>query len=176
VIQWSAETVAELELDGLKRLRVNALKKGHEQLIALCDAEPAKRKPPKSPKMKTASLPRPDQYIFGYHFVCPGERGVLHNADGTLWTGTWVVDKSHLEKSMKYGAYVALHVTRSDPSYIQGNLKDWRPAKRDYEYADGKPVKNIMGIDFLLEPTTLPHQWIGDATGEKGYRWDKVPK
>jgi hypothetical protein len=171
VYQWSAERVAALALNDVKNLRVNALQKGNKELIALCDAELANRKPPKPPTTKDPSLSRGDQYVCGYHFVCPQERGVIRNEDGTLWTGTWVVDKSNVEKSRMYGAYVALHVTKSDPSYIQGRLKDWRPAERDSEYADGQLVKIPMGVDFLLEPTNLSYEWIGDASGSLLFDW-----
>jgi hypothetical protein len=64
MIEWSAEKIAALELEGLKSLRANALKIGHREVIALCDAELAKRKPPKSPK-KSASLPRADHCVAG---------------------------------------------------------------------------------------------------------------
>ena len=35
----------------------------------------------------------PKRVVIGFHFVCPGEKGVTPNGDGTVWTGTWVVDR-----------------------------------------------------------------------------------
>lgn len=119
---------------------------------------------------------RRGQYVCGYHFVCPAERGVTFDGDRTIWTGTWVVDKRNAEKSTKYGAYVALHVAKSESSYLQGALKGWREAKRDREYADGRPVRIPLGIDMLLDRTDRPYEWKGDGSGEKGYLWTKIPK
>ena len=119
-------------------------------------------------------MSRRGQFVSGYHFVCPREKGVTPNGDGTIWTGTWVVEKGNAEKSAKYGAYVALHTARAEMSYLQGNVKDWRRAKRDDQYADGRRVKIEFGVDFLLEPTNQPHQWNGEGSGEKGYVWKNI--
>ena len=27
------------------------------------------------------------------------------------------------------------------------------------------------GIEFLVQETDLPYVWVGDGSGEKGYRW-----
>ena len=32
----------------------------------------------------------PKQVVIGFHFVCPGEKGVTPYGDGTVWTDTWV--------------------------------------------------------------------------------------
>jgi len=109
--------------------------------------------------------------VVGFHFVCPDERGVTRNPDGTIWTGTWVVDSNHAERGSKNGAYVALHTSKSQRSYLQGTIKDWRKAPRDPEYADGRRVKIESGIDFLFEPTSEAYEWQGDGAGEKGYAW-----
>jgi len=96
---------------------------------------------------------------------------LTRNSDGTVWTGTWVVDKIHAERAAKIGAYVAPHTAKSELSYLQGVVKDWRKMEREQEYADGKPVKIEFGVDFLLEITNEPHPWNGDGSGEKGYVW-----
>ena len=31
-----------------------------------------------------------------------------------------------------------------------------------------------MGIEFLVEATDEPYDWVGDATGEKGYKWSDL--
>jgi hypothetical protein len=78
--------------------------------------------------------------------------------------------------SSRYGAYVALHTSKSEPSYLQGALKDWRQAKRNAEYADGRPVRIPLGIDLLFDPAGQPYEWSGDGSGEKGYVWKEIPK
>ena len=35
------------------------------------------------------------------------------NEDGTIWTGTWVVDQKHAEIGSQIAAYVALHTAKS---------------------------------------------------------------
>jgi hypothetical protein len=32
------------------------------------------------------------------------------------------------------------------------------------------------GIEFLVQSTDQPYDWVGTATGEKGYRWEKLVK
>ena len=54
--------------------------------------------------------------VHGFHFVCPTEKGITRNSDGTVWTGTWVVDKDHAERATKIGGYVALHAGKSKPA------------------------------------------------------------
>jgi hypothetical protein len=80
-----------------------------------------------------------------------------------------VVDKNHAERAVKIGAYVALHVAKSELSYLQGVVRDWRLKEREPAYAEGQFVKTKFGIDFLIEPTHKPMQWYGDGSGEKGY-------
>ena len=77
----------------------------------------------------------------------------------TAPTGSWVVDEDHAARGMKMGSYVALHQTKSEPSYRQGIIKDWRKDKDN-----GR-------IWFLLEPTQEPYLWVGSGAGEKGYYW-----
>jgi hypothetical protein len=114
--------------------------------------------------------------VVGFHFVCPQETGVTHNSDSTVWTGTWVVDARHAERGARIGAYVALHTTKSEPSYLQGTIKDWRRSPRERQYADGQPAKTPFGIDFLLELTASPYDWQGDGSGEKGYAYAEPSK
>ena len=173
MIDWPRERIAGLPLEGVKTLRENAARRGETEVIERCDAELAARAPvrKKSPRVNGPQSPHRGEVVIGYHFVCPREKGVTTNPDGTIWTGTWVVDKEVAEPSSRIGAYVALHAAKSEASYLQGIIKDWRSTKRDREYAEGKPVKIEYGIDFLLEPTNEPYQWKGDGSGEKGYVW-----
>jgi hypothetical protein len=86
---------------------------------------------------------------------------------------SWVVDRKHAEIGSKLGAYVALHTKKSESSYLQGIIKDWRTTHRQSEYAEGRRVQIELGVDFLLQPTVDPYQWCGDGAGEKGYAWGK---
>ena len=80
-----------------------------------------------------------------------------------------MVDKNHAERAVKIGAHVALHVAKSEPSYLQGVVKSSRTHERESAYAEGQVVKTKFGVDFLIEPTHDPVQWHGDGSGEKGY-------
>ena len=88
----------------------------------------------------------------------------------------WAVDQAHAERGERIGAYVTLHATKAEPSYLQGIIKGWRRSSREPEYADGRPVKIEYGIDFLIEPTNEPCQWHGDGAGEKGDLWSAPRK
>jgi hypothetical protein len=177
MVDWTRERISELSLEDVKSLRENATRRGETAIIERCDAELAARAPvrQKSPRVKGPRESHRGQVVIGYHFVCPREKGVTTNPDGTIWTGTWVVDKKWAERSSKIGAYVALHATKSEVSYLHGIIKNWRSAKRDPEYAEGRRVKIEYGADFLLELTNSPYQWQGDGSGEKGYVWSAVP-
>lgn len=80
-----------------------------------------------------------------------------------------MVDKNHAERAVKVEAYVALHAAKSEPSYLQGIVRDWRVQRREPTYAEGQTAKTEFGIDFLMELTDKPRQWQGDGSGEKGY-------
>lgn len=80
-----------------------------------------------------------------------------------------VVDTAHVERAVKIGAYVALHVAKSELSYLQGIVRDWRTRERERSYAEGQLVQTKFGVDFLIEPTNEPLPWYGDGSGEKGY-------
>jgi hypothetical protein len=173
MVAWTPERIAELSIEGVKNLRENAKKLANNAVVDLCDAEIARRAPThtKLPRAKAAPESRHAQVVAGFHFVCDKGKGVENNPDGTIWTGTWVVDQLHAERGEKIGAYVALHATKADPSYLQGIIRAWRRAGRQQEYAEGRLVRIESGIDFLLEPTKEPYQWHGDGAGEKGYLW-----
>jgi hypothetical protein len=178
MIDWTTERIAALSKEALKNLRANAQAKGNEQVVHLCDTELSARtlRRKGARPHRTADESRRGQYVCGYHFVCPSEEGVTRNSDQTVWTGTWVVEKRKAEESSRYGAYVALHTSKNEPSYLQGNLKDSRVAKLNSEYADGRAVKIPMGVDLLFERSDEPYDWCGDGSGEKGYLWKNVPK
>jgi hypothetical protein len=170
---WTPERIAELPVKSVKVLRENARKQGNSAVVDLCDADMARRAPVRNklPPVKVIPESRHNRVVIGFHFVCDRGKGVTANSDGTMWTGTWVVDQIHAERAEKIHAYVALHATKAEPSYLQGIIKGWRRTAREQEYADGRPAKTEFGIDFLLEPTTESYRWNGDGAGEKGYLW-----
>jgi len=110
-----------------------------------------------------------DGIVRGFHFICPTEKDVHLNPDGTFWTGTWVVAEGHAEMAPKVGAYVALHTEHASNSYRYGVVKDWRLEKRKEAYVDGQKVKTDKGIDFLIEPTDESVPWRGHGIVEKSY-------
>lgn len=110
--------------------------------------------------------------IRGFHFVCPKEIGVTKNRDGTLWTGIWAVAEARVKPAVTLGAYVALHVARSERSYLQGVITAWRTRER--RYADGRLRKRKSGIEFQFKPTDDPFIWPdAGGTGEKAYFYGK---
>lgn len=169
---WTPERIANLSLEKIKALRTNCEKNGAHSIVTICDEELAKRIPPRtrpSSATKRARRARRDPVV-GYHFVCrPEEKGVARNADGTVWSGTWVVAEDQAKRSLSVGAYVALHLSHSEPSYLQGRMKDWRRSKRESEYAEGQEVKTPMGTDFLIELTDERLEWQGEGTVERSY-------
>jgi hypothetical protein len=168
-LEWTADRIAELTVDQVKVLRDNAAKSKALRTVDLCDADLARRNPRRTQRLKAGKQARFGGVVHGFHFVCPDEKGITRNPDGTVWTGTWVVDKIHAERAIKVGGYVALHVTKSEPSYLQGVVRHWRTHKREPAYAEGQLVKTQFGVDFLIELTDQPVQWHGDGSGEKGY-------
>lgn len=168
-MEWTAERIARLTCDEVKTLRKNAATRKAQQTVDLCDVDLARRNPHRSERPKALKYSHIGEVVHGFHFVCPTEKGLTRNADGTVWTGTWVVEKNHAERAVKIGGYVALHVAKSEPSYLQGIVRDWRPQEREPAYAEGQLVKTRFGVDFLIEVTNEPLQWHGNGSGEKGY-------
>jgi hypothetical protein len=100
---------------------------------------------------------------------------VTEDSAGKFRTGSWVVAENNVQKSLKYGAYIALHESKPEASYRQGRLLGYRRTIRDM-LADenGGETKTEEGIEFLVEDTGQSYLWIGEATGEKGYKWSSV--
>jgi hypothetical protein len=175
MIVWTSENIATKTTNEVKSLRANAIKRRAKEIVDLCDTELEKRKPARVPRPKTVDEFRAGQVVTEFHFVCPGEKGVTRNSDKTAWTGTWVVAEAHAKRGVKHGMKVALHTAKSEPSYMQGIIKDWRKTKREDEYAEDRPVKIEYGVDFLFASTDEALPWVGDGSGEKGYAWGPDP-
>lgn len=173
---WTPEKLATKSKKEIEVIRENAVKKGVSDLVDMCDLDLDKRKPAAKPRSLASNSARSsDEFVEGYHFVCKNARGVTEDIAGKFRTGSWVVAESNVQKSLKYGAYIALHESRPDTSYRQGKLLGYRRSIRDM-LADenGGETKIEEGIEFLVEETMQPYSWVGDATGEKGYKWSKI--
>ncbi len=175
MIEWNSEKVANLSDKEIKSLRENASRRGAEELITLCDDVLASRKQPKKAKTGSEYESRVGQYVSEFHFVCPNELSVARNADGTIWSGTWVVAEEHAIAAEKYGSTVALHTVKAERSYIQGIVRGWRKSPRERKYSSEADVKTPYGIDFLLTPQSNSCEWKGHGSGGKGYLWSPIP-
>ncbi len=173
---WTPEKLAAKTKKEIEVIRENALKKGASDLVEMCDLDLEMRKPAaKSRSTTTISAHSSDAFVEGYHFVCKNARGVAEDSAGKFRTGSWVVAESNVQKSLKCGAYIALHESKPDTSYRQGKLIGYRRTVRDM-LADenGGETKIEEGIEFLVEETMQPYSWVGEATGEKGYKWSST--
>jgi hypothetical protein len=175
MVEWTIEKIAALSNKNIDTLRENAVKRGRQDILDLCNEELARRKPIRTRKV-SANTPEDHagQYVSEFHFVCPNELGITRNQDGTIWTGTWVVAEEHAENAITHGALVSLHSSRAEPSYLQGPIKAWRKSPRQLQYSGEQTTQIKEGIDFLFQLSKLPLPWKGDATGEKGYAWTSL--
>jgi hypothetical protein len=175
MVAWTKDTIAARSSSEIQSIRDNAVRHCRQDIVALCDEELAARKPsrPKKAAVRISDNHR-GQYVSEFHFVCPKEDGITRNQDGTIWTGTWVVREEHATNALKYGAIVALHTSRAEPSYLQGPIRTWRKGPRERSYSGEQLTQTEEGILFLFEPSDSPLQWKGEATGEKGYGWAHV--
>ena len=60
--------------------------------------------------------------VRGFHFICPKELGVTAQSDGTFRTGIWAVAENVVKRALIADAYVALHNTKAENSYLQGKI------------------------------------------------------
>jgi hypothetical protein len=161
---WTAEKLSALDSAHLKTVRDNALRLGADELVVMCDSEINSRKKAAPRTLKTAIRAEAGDIVTEYHFVCRNDRGVTFNSDGTFWSTSWVAAEEVVKTSIQFGARLALHNSKLEPSYRQGVIKEYR---RVDDFAEGKVESRI---DFLVlsEPQEL--KWAGTGTGEKGYK------
>jgi hypothetical protein len=172
-VTWTAEKIAAKSTDEVKALRENAIRHGANDVLALCNDELSRRGAAKKAPTVRGKQNRRNEPVVGYHFVCrPEEKGVTRNLDGTAWSGTWVVSESQAERSLKTGAYVALHLSHADACYMHGTIRAWRRSPRESEYAEGQEVKTPIGTEFLLELTDERLPWRGEGTVERSYVYE----
>lgn len=113
------------------------------------------RPPPASPTRTTAPAARGT--VIGLHFVCRGGMNVRDLPDGTFETGVWVVADQHARTA----EYVALHESKSERSYRQGRVLGFRAV--DHE--------GRRRLVFRVAPDPKRLDWVGEGSGEKGYRY-----
>jgi hypothetical protein len=94
--------------------------------------------------------------VIGMHFVCRNSANIEELGDGWFKSGHWKVSEEHA----KTAEYIALHETKTAPSYKQGNIKDYVLGP----HGNGR-------FTFYVKETHESRDWCGDGTGEKGYLW-----
>lgn len=167
---WTEEKLAREDKKTVQLLKERALKLGVSDLADMCDRDLARRVPKKNtqpPRTRSKS-----DVVIGYHFVCGRDRGITESGAGRFWSGSWVVAETNAQKSLARGAYLALHEVKTEKSYRQGKIVDFRRSPRDMlsEIGTGLPQTD-EGIEFLVEESSNPYVWVGDGAGEKGYLW-----
>lgn len=161
---WSADRLRAMETPQLKQLLANAQKRGASELAVMCEEVLSERTPAK--KLASPSSKRPARdFVAEFHFVCEDDRGVTADGEGFFWSGSWIVSEEEVIKSIQHGGKLALHSSRSDASYRQGKVIDYRKTARDMV------KKRNIGIEFLVAADDVALAWSGDGAGEKGYRW-----
>ena len=166
---YTPEKLRNLETSKLKALYENALRLDAADLVEMCRSELSLRSPRKA-KERDQGEHSTNSFVSEYHFVCAKDRGVTPAGPGKFWSGTWVVAQENVEKSLAFGASLALHESKSDVSYRQGKIVEFRRGSRDII------DKENEGIEFLVEETASPLEWVGGGSGEKGYKWEEILK
>jgi hypothetical protein len=93
------------------------------------------------------------------HFVCRVDLNVANHGDGTFDTGFWMVARNHCLSV----EYVALHESKSEPSYRHGRVIDWRVVENG----------GLPRAVFTVRQDEPPRQWVDGGSGEKGFAWSE---
>lgn len=88
-MEWTSESIVGPTVDQVKALRDNAVKRKAERTVDLCNADLARRSARRTKPANALHQTRKGEVVHGFHFVCPDEKGLTRNRDGTVWTGTW---------------------------------------------------------------------------------------
>ncbi|MBB3773253.1 hypothetical protein FHS55_003886 [Angulomicrobium tetraedrale] len=170
---WSIDRLRAMETPQLKQLLANAEKRGASDLAAQCEEVLAERGPTSrgatpsgraSSGGATAARRVTRSGVSAFHFVCENDRGVSMDGERFFWTGFWIVPEDEVIRAVKSGARLALHKSRTEPSYRQGKILDYRISPEDA----GK--KRNVGIEFLVAADDAALAWSGEGADEKGYR------
>lgn len=169
---WTEDKLAQQDKNAVQLIRERAAKLGVADLVDMCERDLARRSSQKTKKLPPSSKRSKSDTVIGYHLVCGRGRGVTEHQNGYFWSGSWVVAEDNARKSVERGAYLALHESKAEKSYRQGKVIDFRRRPRDMlPDTENGPPQNKEGIEFLVEESANPYDWVGRATGEKGYRW-----
>ncbi|KFB08461.1 hypothetical protein [Nitratireductor basaltis] len=158
---YTPERITAMSTEDIRTLQNNARRLGADDVVAMCQEELQKRAPAKAKRVVGVNK----GYVAGYHFVCAKDHGVTFESDGRFRSRSWVVAEENVANSLRNGAYIALHESRSLPSYRQGKIVGYEVVDR------GLMGKDNTGIEFIVEADDLNREWVGDGTGEKGYLW-----
>jgi len=170
---WTKEKLAMKDRKAIQTILERATKRRVIDLMEMCEQVLGDMRSQQKRSVSAALHRSVRDLVVGYHFVCDQGRGVTEANDGCFWSGSWVVAESHVQRSLEYGAYVALHAARNELSYRQGKIINFRKSPRDMlaTTVQGEHPQIREGIEFLIQETNEPYQWVGDGTGEKGYMW-----
>jgi hypothetical protein len=172
---YTPEKLALESREALARIRKNAVRLDANDLVELCDSELKARGPQKPKRVPRNQAQHSNtDVVTGYHFVCQRDRGVTPIENNQFWSGSWVVAEANVRTSIKYDAYLALHEAKSDVSYRQGRIINYRRSVRDMLSQTDEGGRTEEGIEFLVRETSEPYVWVGAGSGEKGYRWTKI--
>jgi hypothetical protein len=139
----------------LRQVKLNAVKKNRHDIAAICAEILSIRNPSKNSKGKI---------VVEFHFICLTGLNLFPLEHGLYKSGQWVVAEKHCKKAKVYGSMVALHKQKSQLSYFQGKILDYRRVLH--------VETQRWRIEFILDPTSQPLAWYGNAAGERGYRYN----
>lgn len=92
------------------------------------------------------------------HVVCRGRQGVKGETAELFSSGTWVIAEDHL----RTGVLFALHESKSEASYLQGEIES---------HAEER-LNNQTRFRVSVRRTARTLAWRGGGSGETGYLWD----
>ena len=138
-MKWDKNHYPNFKTEEIKSVRANAIKKQALDVIELCEKELEQREPKKL-----------DRYVKEFHVVCPTEKDVVINPDGTFWSGSWVIARVHAEKAIQMKSCLALHAKKSNPSYRQGTVINY-PIFRQGPSAQNRAGRRFIGA--AVRPT-----------------------
>jgi hypothetical protein len=104
-----------------------------------------------------------DKLLKEVHVVCHQGRNMDDLKDGTFLTGDWVIKPERIRQ----GVLFALHETKAEQSYIQGEVLGISDIRNDTKQS-GRRMRRVRLL-VRKTPTSLP--WRGRGSGEKGYVW-----
>ena len=166
VHNYTSEKLKALNSKELSQLRQNALTRTVMELVFLCDAEILERTSKNPAQAISKESQKLEGFVTEYHFVCHSNEGVKCNSDGTFFSRSWAVSEQILKRSIKHGTRLYLHSARAEPSYRQGKVV----AYKNVQALGAGKVRDR--IEFCIESDDQTGEWFGNATGERGYRWN----